>query len=364
MKIKSIRASKEKKGFKKQIISFAFLGLSLILTSCKSTSELQTKYDHLQEQYEDLQDQYEDLQRQYDDLAENFKIDRVEDRYYKNDLMAVVTNDKEGTPEYHFVKENIVDIDLGAGTNLSFKENVYVSITNDQLAYPNKCYRQDLVNGLSYKYDEIKESVRVNSCPFNGWIPDYNLQYYLVHDINNLPIPKEYKEKSYYSLEELKAIEEAMNNNSLDVIEQVNQKIEQNTFQKEGLYFAYCEDLNDGFLIDSKKYLEIIEASDPYDIYTFEYQNYYYSITDPTRGLKIDTNDPVFESEDKIADQKEFISLNENDLFVGKTCAIANIEDYKESYSADELTYEEIVELENRIRTSLKEQNVLIKTKR
>ena len=110
--------------------------------------------------------------------------------------------------------------------------------------------------------------------------------------------------------------------------------------------------------------MEIIEASDPYDIYTFEYQNYYYSITDPTRGLKIDTNDPVFESEDKIADQKEFISLNENDLFVGKTCAIANIEDYKESYSADELTYEEIVELENRIRTSLKEQNVLIKTKR
>ncbi len=362
MKIKNIRDGKkiDSTKFKKYVLTTAAIGIGSFyiwsMISIKNAiNDIEEHIEHINEVTEEFITKVEEKETE-----ETIALEDLEERYYKNDLMAIVTNDGEGTPEYHFVKEKNAIFNYGVSTNLDKKESVYVSLTDENLSYPNEEYIHELSESFGgYIYSTIREVIRKNECPvYGGWIPDYKVTNILVHDINNLPLPKEYSKKTYYTLEELKTIEEAMNTKTLNIEEQVKQ----NTFKKEDLALVYVEDLEDGFLVDAGKCLEVIESIDPYDIYSCEYNFYFESITNPTRGVKIDANVPVCAELKPERCLKELVSLNKEDELLGKSFETSQLifEDFEEYKDKEELTYEEVVDLENTIRSLLKENNTRI----
>ena len=343
MKIKNVRKTIKKN--KKTVASVALLGLSLILTSCE------TKQDRINA----LEIENQRLQDQYDDLASNFTIEYPKNCYYMNDLMAVVTNDKDGTPEYRFVEDNFIDANFEYGQNLAIKENVYVSITTPGLTYPNLEYKHTYArNRVTFYYNTVRESRRIKECTvYGGWIPDYKIEQSVIHDITNLPLPKEYQNQTSFTKEELKEIENAMNNNCVDAIEEVKQQ----EFELRNLCYVLTDE-NTGFIVDQSTYLEVLEATDPFDVYSFQNNFYFYSITNPMRGLKLDTNEPAvfYDSKEKHTNENsiyEVVSLDPNDEIlnpVKNVYSILELEDLdavKQYGDMAELSYEKIKKLED-----------------
>ncbi len=361
MKIKNVRKIIKKN--KKNIAGVALLGLSLILTSCETK---QDRIDELERENHNLQFEYQRLQEDYDELSSYFTIDTERNCYYRNELMAVVTNDKEGTPEYRFVEENFIDVNFSAGVNLETAESVYVSITTPGLTYPNLEYRHTYVSNRNYyKYNTVQVSERTKNCTvYGGWIPDYEVEQYVISDINNLPIPKGYKDQTKFTVEELRDIEEQMNNRLIDATEQAKQQ----KFELNKLGYVLTDE-NTGFIVDKSAYLKILETTNPLDIYSFQENYYFYSITNPIRGLKVDINESViFDDEDKKYPNANTIlkvaSIDPNDEML---CSVQDVlpisnfigwDAYEEYQEKETLTYVEVLEIEQEINRTLAEKNV------
>ncbi len=370
MKIKKVHKTIKKN--KKTVASIALLGLSLILTSCstKETESLKTltpeeRIEVLEKENKDLQKENKKLQKEYDNLVKGLSIEEIEDCYYKYALMAVVTNDQDGTPEYHFVVDDKVDFDYD-NKMVAIDVKAYASITNPKLVYPHKKYNYLCYSGPNiYLYDTIPNPLRLARCPiYGGWIPDYNLEYIVLKDINNLPLPEKYKEQSSFSVEELRDIENQMNNHLIDATEQVKQ----NAFNKEDLFYVLTDE-NTGFIIDGGKCLRICETTDAINLDKLEYKFYYYSIINPMRGIKKSLG---MSARDADIQEKtpnniyEVVSLDPNDEMLLPVQAVKSIEYFInfetiEKYQDKEtLTYDEILEMEEEINKAFAEKNVKI----
>ena len=341
MKIKDIKNGNQK--YKKIILSTAMMGLSAILASCNPKSTVEKEPEYIS--------------------VENIS-EEANKTYSKKDLMVVITNDGEGTPEYHFVTEAIKSIQM-INEHFIKKESTYISITDPTIKFPNQEYAHNAtdVEGVYY-YETVRKGVVLNDCPvYGGWIPDYHVQNYVMQDIDYLPMPFVYKMKSSYSFDELVEIEKTLNSSELNVLPQV----EDQKFNKDDLRFVLTS--KGGFLFEDGKSIQVMEAQNPNHAESLEYNFYFYSITNPMRGAKIDTNMSamLFDSQQgAFYDTVDVVSLDKKDEMIEEGCMYFALQDLisfpilQKYQKEQELSYEQVVEIEQALTKNFMDEEVQI----
>lgn len=138
---------------------------------------------------------------------ENYKEQRIEKEHsIKNislsECKVIVENCPDGTVKHHFINKDYNSYSFEENDKYTKRDYKYGSVTDDNFAVS---YSKIDYNTKSYFcYNEMPET-------YGSYIFDYNIPYYLVN-VNDLALPNGYSLEDSYSVNDLKELEEELNN--------------------------------------------------------------------------------------------------------------------------------------------------------
>jgi len=328
----------------RKALSMLGISISLVSSGCGTNeiSDINTDNNYNLE----LEVENERLKEKILDLEE--QLEKAETAYKEEDLYIAFVNDGDGVPKYRFVTEDYMDLINKDNYNLYLSKYKYVT-DEDKALYSKKWY---------YRYN--KKRLILENMPFtedvwlNYWIPNYK-KFGNVIRVRDFILPNEYQYKNSYSLDDIKYLENLINEPGYDVWEYLKEVDYDLTklfvIEIEGKFYVFSDNL-------SKL---VIETNNIENIEDLRMDYYFYNITNPVNAVKgigdisyVEYFDDYYGT-DKVVDvnRHEFTSLDKNSDWVKydilDSIVYKNIYDLlpKTYNNKRKVTYDEIVEIEN-----------------
>ena len=326
--------------------NLTMLGLSLSLVSSGCSRRDNTELKETKNHNIELEAENERLKEENEFLKE--KLYEAETSYKEEDLYIAFINDGEGTPEYRFVTQDFLDIVKKDNYDLYLYKYNYVT-NKDKCLYLKEWY-----------YDYKNKKVCMENISFtndvwcNYWIPNYKKLGNVIR-AQDFNLPREYKYLNSYSFEDIKYLEDLINEPGYEVWN----NLEDITYDMSRLFVLEID--SKFFIFSNNLSTCVIETNNIENVEDLRMDYYQYSISNPKNAIRCVADESYIDYLDSWhgsgrvvnVTRAEFTSLDKNSKWIKY-----NMEDsvlYRnlwellpdEYKGKRELSYDEVIEIEN-----------------